>query len=86
MPVINTLPRELEQQSPWIRNWYMQVYRICFSAQDSGTTAQRPIANSASGAIPLWVGRTYFDTDLGIPIWIQSLSPTVWVDATGAPA
>jgi hypothetical protein len=47
--------------------------------RQSGTTAQRPTAG-------LWVGRTYFDIDLGTPIWVQSVNPAVWVDSTGTPA
>ncbi len=46
----------------------------------SGTTANRP---AGSMGFPLWVGYYYFDTTLGKPIWLTSLSPTVWVDATG---
>jgi hypothetical protein len=28
----------------------------------------------------------YFDTTLGYPIWLESVNPDVWVDATGTPA
>jgi hypothetical protein len=41
----------------------------------SGDTGSRP-ADPA-------VGVSYFDTTVGKPIWVQSLSPVVWVDATG---
>lgn len=47
----------------------------------SGTTANRPV-NSPRNF--LYVGQSYFDTTLGIPIWVKSLNPTVWIDATGA--
>ena len=59
--------------------WLMQVFRICFDVQNSGTTAQRP----ATGLYP---GKPYFDTSLaanGKPIWVNKTS-TGWVDATGA--
>jgi len=42
----------------------------------SGTTAQR-------SATRLYVGRQYFDTTLGKPIWWDG---TEWVDATGTAA
>lgn len=42
----------------------------------NGTTLKRPVTF-------LWVGRPYFDTTLGYPIWYDG---TGWVDATGAPA
>ena len=46
----------------------------------SGTTAQRPV--NARGVF-MYVGRSYFDTTLGIPIWVKSLNPTVWINASG---
>lgn len=69
---------ELLGVSPAWRNWLTAVYNICSALTMSGTTAQRPTTL-------LWVGRMYFDTSLGIPVWVQSLGPTVWCDATGAP-
>jgi hypothetical protein len=55
------------------------VFVVCSALTQSGTTAQRPTSL-------LWVGRTYFDTTLGYPVWLLSTGPDVWVDATGAPA
>jgi hypothetical protein len=61
---------------PWA-GWFTLVQTIVQALSSSGTTAQRPTAT-------LWIGRMYFDTTLGKPIWIRSLSPTVWIDASGA--
>lgn len=47
----------------------------------SGSTADRPTNFSRN---PLYVSQQYFDTTLGKPIWVKSLNPTVWVDATGS--
>lgn len=58
--------------------WMTRIHNICFSLQQSGATSNRPTSI-------LWLGRRYFDTTLGIPIWVQSVGPTVWVDATGSP-
>lgn len=58
------------------RNFFTALFTICNALTMSGTTALRPTAG-------LWVGRTYFDTTLGFPIWFDG---TVWVDATGTPA
>lgn len=60
---------------PWT-NFITAVWQICVAAQQSGVTADRPTEN-------LWVGRSFFDTTLGNPIWFNG---TVWVDAAGAPA
>ena len=66
-PIIDYIPRS------WVE-WFREVFLSCLSVQDSGTTAQRPVAD-------LWNGRRYFDTTLGIPIWYFNGS---WVDATGS--
>lgn len=47
----------------------------------AGTTANRPQGTSQ---VPLFVGQPYFDVTLMKPVWVQSLNPTVWCDATGA--
>jgi len=60
---------------PW-RVFFDAVFRICFAATQSGTSAQRPDSG-------LWVGRPYWDTTLGYPIWWDGAQ---WVDATGSPA
>ena len=59
------------------REWFSVARMVLSAARSSGATADRPTKD-------LWVGRTYFDTDLGIPIWVQSVRPTVWVNAAGA--
>lgn len=61
-------------------SWFKQIFQICFALQDGGTTAQRPSDNKAI----LFLYRPYFDTTLGKPIWLKSVNPNVWVDATGA--
>lgn len=48
----------------------------------SGSTTNRPVS---SGRRQLYIGQSYFDTTLSKPIWVQSLNPTVWADATGTP-
>lgn len=57
------------------RQFFQAVYLVCFSVQQSGTTANRPTKF-------LWTGRPYFDTTLGKPVWYKTAG---WVDATGAP-
>ena len=52
-----------------------QVVGMSFSST-FGTSAQRPTAN-------LFVGKMYFDTTLGQPIWCSSISPIVWVNSAG---
>lgn len=46
----------------------------------SGTTTNRPVNSSTT---PLYIGQPYFDITLKKPVWVQSLNPTVWCDATG---
>lgn len=60
---------------PW-SVFFSRVFEICFAVAQSGTTTQRP-------TVGLFIGRPYFDTTLGQPIWWEG---TEWVDATGASA
>ena len=56
--------------------WFSQAFAILFAVQQSGTTANRPTSR-------LWIGRTYFDTTLNLPIWVKTINPVVWQDAAG---
>lgn len=56
--------------------WFEQLARIVNAGVSSGTTANRPTSL-------LWAGRFYWDTDLGKPVFVKSISPTVWVDGAG---
>lgn len=58
--------------------WVNRVNLIAQSLQQSGTTADRPTS-------VLWIGRVYYDTTLGKPVWLHSVNPTVWHDASGVP-
>lgn len=60
---------------PWSQAM-SRIERIAQAMQLSGPTAQRPVEN-------LWIGRPYFDTDLGTPVWVLSVNPTVWATAGG---
>lgn len=56
--------------------WFEKLRIRGGAVGDSGTTANRPTSN-------LYIGRPYFDTTLGQPIWYDGSG---WVDATGASA
>ena len=72
----NLIDRNQNLTSEW-STWITVLWAVTDSIDGAGTTANRPIAN-------LFVGRQYFDTTLGKPIWLKSIRPNVWVDATGA--
>ena len=59
----------------WV-SWFAKVKLFAGSVSESGATANRPTKK-------LFVGRRYFDTTLGKPVYVKSLSPTVWVDGVG---
>ena len=54
-------------------NWMSQAWAILAAVEQSGVTADRPTTN-------LWVGRTYWDTTLALPIFWNG---TAWQDAAG---
>jgi hypothetical protein len=59
---------------PWLQA-ISRIHRVAMAMQLSGTSAQRPTTN-------LWVGRPYFDTDLGKPVWLKTVNPPEWIDAS----
>lgn len=61
---------------PWSQ-WFQRVQNVVVAVYSSGTTAQRPTKL-------LWVGRSYYDVDLGKPVWVHSVNPVVWHDASAA--
>lgn len=63
--------------TPAWAQWLTRTHANVITLQQSGPTAERPDKL-------LWVGRVFFDATLGHPIWLQSINPTVWCDATGA--
>jgi hypothetical protein len=73
---------DTRQIAPAWRAWISQLFGVVQALGTNGTTALRPVATPT---VPLYVGQSYFDATLGKPIWIKSLNPTVWVDATGTP-
>ena len=70
-PLTPDIPR------PWAI-WITNLWTLADSLGSHGTTAQRPL-------VGLFVGRCFFDTTLGKPVWLESVRPSVWVDATGTP-
>ena len=64
--------------APWA-GVFSRWHTIISSAQQSGTTAQRPTK-------VLWVGRRFYDTTLGYPVWVHSVAGGVatWHNAAGA--
>ena len=65
-------------QATW-KQWFLRAANILRAVSTSGATADRPTQD-------LFIGQVYFDTTLGLPIWLKSVRPSVWVDATGASA
>ena len=76
---VDTMDMEgnLKPPSEGWRAFFSAVYNATNALTMSGTTANRPVTF-------IYVGRPYFDTTLGIPIWVKTTNPTVWVNATGA--
>jgi len=56
--------------------WFGSIQQWLGPQSQNGTTAQRPTKS-------LYVGLSYFDTTLGLPVFVKSLHPTVWVNAAG---
>jgi hypothetical protein len=67
--------------APW-GQWIQRIHTAVQSMQQSGPTSERPTR-------VLWIGRRYFDTTLGLPVWVgggpPAPAPAVWVSAAGVP-
>ncbi|WP_035423612.1 hypothetical protein [Bacillus sp. UNC438CL73TsuS30] len=76
-PITNTWIPTTATTAEEIGTYSSETIENKFAAlQLSGPTSARP----AGARMPT----TYFDTDLGKPIWLLSESPQTWVDSTGA--
>lgn len=87
IPGINPIPagNPLDKDGAWVPTWqafFSSVHNFLGPVGNSGTTAQRPTDSSFN---PLYLGQTYFDTSLNLPIWVKSRNPTVWINASGTP-
>lgn len=62
------------------QTFFSNAYRILLALTSSGATTARPTQN-------LYIGQMYFDTTLGLPVWLKSYSAgaAVWVNASGTP-
>lgn len=80
MALINQIPNTAVDElggrvnQGWAQ-FFSTVSTLLMALTMSGTTPQRPTRL-------LWVGRPYFDTQIGIPIWYNG---TIWIDAAGSP-
>lgn len=59
----------------WLQ-WFDRVHSVASAQQQAGPTAARPTSR-------LWIGRQFFDTTLGLPVYVKSVNPAVWVDGAG---
>jgi hypothetical protein len=62
----------------WL-TWFSRVNAFVNAGQQSGPTAERPTTL-------VWIGRQYYDTDLGYPVYVHSVAPIVWHDGAGVVA
>ena len=71
------LTQELSTPGSIPRAWAVWFTNLWVRTNDAiGITADRPTKD-------LFVGRQYYDTTLNKPVWLRSVRPAVWKDATG---
>jgi hypothetical protein len=58
------------------------LQQITFNVSRSGPTASRPTSTTPNR----FVGMPFFDTDLGLPIFLKTASSNAWVKADGTGA
>jgi hypothetical protein len=62
--------------NPMWNAWLSALFGVAKPLGGNGTTANRPTNG-------LYIGLQYFDATLGLPVFVKSLNPTVWVNAAG---
>lgn len=75
---------DLERQSLALTyEWgafFSQVNQLLFNMSRSGPTASRPTETLPSR----WIGMPYYDSTLGLPVFLHSTNPDVWHNGAGA--
>lgn len=72
---------QIYMASDWA-SFFAMLQAASYSATRSGTTAERP-TNAFKGR---YTGMPYFDTTLGLPVFLKHASSSVWVKADGTVA
>lgn len=83
-PVPSTADPIVDQQGRLTRVWqafFSSVHDWLGPIGGHAVTANRPINTPQNF---LYIGYMFFDDTLGIPIFVKSLNPTVWISAAGA--
>ena len=62
------------------QTFFHSVQQTTFNISRSGPTASRP-TSSLDGR---FIGMPYFDTTLGLTVYLKSVNPDVWVNGAGA--
>ncbi len=63
------------------QTFFHGAQQVVFNGSRSGPTASRPTSKMDGR----WIGMQFFDTTLGIMIWLKSTNPDVWVRYDGTP-
>jgi len=59
---------------------FAALQSLAFNASRSGPTVDRPTASMRVR----WIGMPYYDTTLGLPVFLHSVDPDVWHNGAGA--
>lgn len=61
--------------------FFNALQSIAFYSSRSGPTVSRPTSTSFR-----WIGMPFFDTTLGLPVFLKTASSNAWVKADGSAA
>ena len=68
-------------EDPDKAQFFNSVYQIVYAVSQNGPTASRPTSSSQR-----FIGMPYFDTTLGLPVFLKTASSSAWVKADGTAA
>ena len=72
---------EIFPDRPDVQSFLHSLQNTTFNVSRSGPTASRP-TKALDGR---FISMPYFDTTLGLTVYLKSTSPDVWVNGTGTP-
>ncbi len=80
-PIVQVPSMFVDQADPQWRAFHQSMQQTVYNASRSGPTASRPTSDQPGR----FIGMPYFDTTLGLVVFLKSVVPDVWVRGDGTP-
>ena len=79
-PALKTIMQQDGTVHPDWMSFFHSMQQTVFNVSRSGPRASRPTSNLDGR----YIGMPYFDTTLGLTVYLKSVNPDKWVNGAGA--